>query len=95
VFGEEAFPKSRLSREVMQTMSDLPETTAAFEFSCSTLPFDATAYRILTRQGHHLDALLRGTAAPCSRDESYFIECVREGADYDSHQCLEADAWGQ
>lgn len=69
--------------------------THSFEFACSTLPFDAEAYRILSRQGNHLDELLSGTVLPRTRREEYFIRCVREGADYDSHQCVEADAWGQ
>jgi hypothetical protein len=74
-------------------MLDLPETTPAFEFGCSPLPFDAMDYWILTHQGSHLEALLRGATIPRSGNEHYFIRCIREDADYDSHQCLEADAW--
>jgi len=68
---------------------------APFDFGCSQLPFDAEAYVILARRGRRLDSLIRGAADPSTDSEDYFIRCVRYGADYDSHQCLAADAWGQ
>jgi hypothetical protein len=74
-------------------MLNLPQTKPAFEFGCSLLPFDAMEYWILTRQGLRLDALLHGAVTPHSRNECYFLRCIREDADYDSHQCLEAEAW--
>ena len=80
-----------------------PSDSPPFEFGCSTLPFAEPYYWILTRHGRHLEALLRGTALPWSREagliraltEEYFIRCIRENADADSHQCLEAEAWRQ
>jgi len=66
-----------------------------FEFDCSQLPFDAETYMILARQGRRLDLLIRGCADPSTDSEDYFVRCVRHDADYDSHQCLAADAWRQ
>lgn len=52
-------------------------------------------YIILARQGCRLTALLDGTVSPRTRGEEYFLRCIRDDADYDSHQSLEADAWRQ
>jgi hypothetical protein len=70
-------------------------TAARFDLGCSPVVFDAERYAILTRRGHRLQSLLDGTAEPRDLAERYFIRCIRDNADYDSHQCLEAEAWRQ
>jgi len=70
-----------------------PVTAGRFDLGCSPIVFDAEQYATLTRTGHRLQALLDGSTPPRDLNEGYFVRCVKEDADYDSHQCLEADAW--
>ncbi|MFO0798548.1 MAG: hypothetical protein U0804_13815 [Gemmataceae bacterium] len=64
-----------------------------FDLGCSPVVFDTEKYTLISQSGHRLQALLGGTVSPRHLGESYFVRCIREDADYDSHQCLEAEAW--